>query len=404
MTTKAPPRLVFTLILLTAVSLMSFGMFLPSLGTMASEFEVGYETMTLSVSGYLAFTAILQLIIGPLADRYGRRPVLLASFVMFSLASIGCSVSNDFSAFLFFRVLQGSVITGAALSRAVVSDIAEPQKAASILGYIAMSMSLAPILSPAIGGIISEFAGWRANFWVYTGLGFALWFLIWFQLPETRQEKAVGRSTFITSYAQLLRSLHFWGYALLMALSLGAFYVFISGVPFVGAEQMELSQVQIGLGMGSITIGFLVGSFLSGKLSKSRELINMILLGRCVSTVGLTACLPVLLIGGVSPWNFFGGTLFVGLGNGLSMPSANSAVMFVRKDLSATASGLSGSIMVAMGAVLSAFTGVILKAQPSAITLTVVMLILSAASLLIAVWISRDLQKFSNLDVTDKSL
>lgn len=284
---------------------MSFGMFLPSLGTMAAEFEIGYETMALSVSGYLAFTAILQLIIGPLADRYGRRPVLLASFAMFSLASIGCSVSDDFTVFLFFRVLQGSVITGAALSRAVVSDIAEPQKAASILGYIAMSMSLAPILSPAIGGFISELAGWRANFWVYTGLGFALWLLIWFQLPETRQEKAVDRSSFMSSYTQLLRNLHFWGYALLMALSLGAFYVFISGVPFVGAEQMELSQVQIGFGMGSITIGFLVGSFLSGKLSTSRKLITMILLGRCVSTFGLTACLLVLLIGGVSPWSFF---------------------------------------------------------------------------------------------------
>jgi len=404
MTTKARPRLIFTLILITAVSLMSFGMFLPSLGVMASEFEIGYETMALSVSGYLAFTAVLQLIIGPLADRYGRRPVLLGSFALFSAASIGCSVSDDFATFLVFRILQGSVITGAALSRAVVSDIAEPQKAASILGYIAMSMSLAPILSPAIGGIISEFAGWRANFWVYTGLGVALWILIWFQLPETRKEKAVDRTGFLNSYAQLLRNVHFWGYALLMSLSLGAFYVFISGVPFIGAEQMELSQLQIGFGLGSITIGFLIGSFLSGKLSASRELISMILLGRCVSTIGLTACVLVLLIGGISPWNFFGGTLFVGLGNGLSMPSANSAVMFVRKDLSATASGLSGSVMVAMGAVLSAVTGVIVKAQPSAIALTALMLALSAASLLIAVLIRRDLHKSSRFEVTDKGI
>jgi len=387
-----------TLVLLTAVSLMSFNMFLPSLGVMAIEFGVGYETMALSVSCYLAFTAILQLVVGPIADRYGRRPVLLTSLVIFSVASIGCAFADDFPTFLIFRVLQGSVITGAVLSRAIVSDIAEPNRAASLLGYIAMAMSLAPILSPTIGGIISELAGWRANFWLYTGLGIALCALVWVQLPETSNGSSDDSTSFVQSYLELLVSLHFWAYALVMALSIGAFYVFISGVPLVAAEQLGMSQVQIGFGIGSITIGFLLGSFLSGRLSAAHDLNTMILLGRSVASIGLFACFLVLWAGCQTPWSLFGGTIFVGLGNGLTMPSANSAVMAVRKDLSATASGLSGAIMVAMGAVLSAVTGTIVKAQPNVITLVGAMMALSVASLVVAAWIARNLNDSSRYE------
>ena len=99
------PSLLFTLILLAAVPLLSLNMFLPSLGVMATDFQVGYDEMAFAVSGYLVFTALIQILTGPLADRLGRRPVLLVSLGVFTSASVGCALAQDYTTFLFFRVL-----------------------------------------------------------------------------------------------------------------------------------------------------------------------------------------------------------------------------------------------------------------------------------------------------------
>ena len=117
------PSLLFTLILLSAVPLLSLNMFLPSLGVMATDFQVGYDEMAFAISGYLVFTALIQILTGPLADRLGRRPVLLVSLGVFTCASVGCALAQDYTTFLFFRVLQGAIATGAALSRAVAHPL-----------------------------------------------------------------------------------------------------------------------------------------------------------------------------------------------------------------------------------------------------------------------------------------
>ena len=284
------PNIIITLTLLTAVPLMSLNMFLPSLGIMAQDFNVGYDTMTIAVSGYLIFTAVLQLLAGPVADRFGRRPVLMASLGLFAVASVGCALAETFSSFLFFRVLQGAVITASVLSRAVVSDVAAPKQATVILRYIGMAMSLAPILAPSLGGFLSDAAGWRANFWLYAATGIGLWAMVWIRLPETSGAQPLGASAFIKSYFELIKSLHFWAYTLIMAFSIGAFYVFISGVPLVAVEQLDMTQSQIGLAIGSMTLGFLTGSFLSSQLASRLAANTLILLGRSIATFGLLSC------------------------------------------------------------------------------------------------------------------
>ncbi len=125
-----PPKL-STLVLLTALSVLSLNMFLPSLSNMVEDLETDYALVSLSIAGYLAITSFLQLIMGPLSDRFGRRPVLLAGLVIFSFASLVCALATNIWVFLAFRLLQGAVISGAALSRAVIRDIAPEQEAAS---------------------------------------------------------------------------------------------------------------------------------------------------------------------------------------------------------------------------------------------------------------------------------
>ena len=383
---SSTPNIIITLTLLTAAPLMSLNMFMPSLGIMAQDFNVGYDTMAIAVSGYLMFTAVLQLLAGPVADRFGRRPVLLASLGLFAVASIGCALADNFSSFLFFRILQGAVITASVLSRAIVSDVAAPKQATVILGYIGMAMSLAPILAPSLGGFLSDAAGWRANFWLYAATGIGLWAMVWIRLPETSGAQPHGASAFIKSYFELIKSIHFWAYTLIMAFSIGAFFVFISGVPLVAVEQLDMSQSQIGLAIGSMTVGFLIGSFLSTQLALRLAANTVILLGRSLTVFGLLSCFVLIWTNILPPWALFGGAICAGLGNGLTIPSASSSILFDSKNQAASASGLFGAVIVVFGAVFSTITGVFIQAQPTALALIGLMLLLSLVAFGIAVW------------------
>lgn len=126
----SPPRM-FTLVLLTGLSVLSLNMFLPSLSNIAEEFQSDYALVTLSIAGYLGITAALQLIMGPLSDLFGRRPVLLVGMVIFILASLGCALATNIWSFLLFRMLQGVIISGWVLSLAVIRDMLPAQEAAS---------------------------------------------------------------------------------------------------------------------------------------------------------------------------------------------------------------------------------------------------------------------------------
>ena len=188
---------------------------------------------------------------------------------------------------------------------------------------------------------------------------------------------------------QLLTDRNFWAYTGIMVFGIGAFYMFVSGIPLVAAQELMMDQFEIGLGMGSITVGFLIGSFVSGKISARIVPETMILSGRVVATVGLLASACILWTGWISPWSLFGGTVFVGIGSGLTTPSASASAMFVRRELAASAAGLSGAVIVVFGAVFSATAGYVLKAYPYAIALVGLLLAATISSLAIAVWVSR---------------
>lgn len=386
-------RLVATLVLLSAVPLLSLNMFLPSLETMARDFRVSYDAMAWAVSGYLASTAIFQVCAGSLADKFGRKSILICSLCIFLFASIGCAVSGSYLAFLAFRIMQGSVLSGMVLSRAIVSDLFDRKRTAGIIGYIAMAMSVAPIIGPSIGGYLGDVAGWRAIFVIYFLLGIALLALVYFQLPETGGDVKHSERSIPGSLLELLFNSRFLSYTSIMALSTATFYIFITGIPLVASKQFMMSQTQIGLGLGSITVGFLIGSLLSGRLLEFCNSHAVLLSGRLAATFGLSICVCALWAGWETPMVLFGCTSLVGLGNGLTMPSASASVMFVRKDLAASASGLSDAAIVIAGAVVTAVTGYVVKAFPDAMALVGLMLPAAIVSLAISAWMSFNVQE-----------
>ncbi|MEX0276311.1 MAG: multidrug effflux MFS transporter [Ruegeria sp.] len=359
---QTPPSL-FTLIFATALSVLTLNMFLPSLAHMSEDFGVDYGLVNLSVAGYLAVSAVLQLIMGPLSDRYGRRPILLISMTIFVAASIACVMAESIWVFLGFRMVQAAVVAGPVLSSASIRDLYPPNEAASKLGYVAMAMALAPMLGPMLGGALDMLFGWRAGFVLYSVLGAGLLTLLWFDLGETNTNRSSTFAAQLKEYPHLFRARRFWGYALCAAFSIGGFFSFITGAPLVAAAWFDLSPAMLGLGIGIITGGFMVGNYITGRIAAHTKLTTMILMGRIVASTGPFIGLLLFIAGLGSVWVFFGSAICVGFGNGLTNANASAGVMSVRPKLAGSAAGLSGAMIVALGAVLTSMTGALVSPE-----------------------------------------
>ena len=256
-------------------------------------------------------------------------------------------------------MLQGAIICGWVVSNAAIRDMVPPRQAASLLGYLAMAWAVAPMLGPMVGGALDELFGWRANFWALFALGLGLLGLCWANLGETNRTPSPTIAKQFRAYPALFRSRRFWGYALCMAFSTGAFYAFLGGAPLVAVTLLGLSPAALGFYMGTITAGFVLGSFLAGRYGKRYPLTTVMIAGRVVACAGLVAGLGFVTAGLVNTVTLFGATMCVGLGNGLTMPSSSAGAMSVRPDLAGSASGLAGAMTVGGGALLSSATGAV---------------------------------------------
>ncbi|MGR3617505.1 MAG: multidrug effflux MFS transporter [Paracoccaceae bacterium] len=372
------PRL-STLVFLTAISVLSLNMYLPSLAQIADDLNTSYGIANLSIAGYLAITGALQLIMGPLSDRYGRRPVILVGLVLFLAGSILAAIAPTIELFLVARVLQAAVISGLALSRAVVRDIVPADEAAGMLGKIGVAMALAPMLGPTIGGFLGDAFGWRSVFWLYAALGLAMLFLTYFDLNETNENQSASFAAQFRDYPQLFGSRRFWGYSVCLTFSTGGFYCYITAAPLVLPSEFGLGPSMLGVTMGVISLGFMAGNFVSGRLVMKFGLTHVMLAGRLLTVfgVGLGAVSFAFGFGGLTL--LFPTIISVGFGNGLSIPTGNAGTMSVRPHLAGSASGVSGALVVAGGAMITGLTGTILNQDSGAISL--LLLILGIASL-----------------------
>jgi len=378
-----PPRLL-TLILLTGLSVLSLNMFLPSLTQIAATFKADYAVVSLAIGGYLAVSAVLQLIMGPLSDMIGRRPVILAGLGIFTAASVGCYLAADIWVFLGFRMLQGAVISGMVLSRAVIRDIAQPQEAARLLGQVGTAMALAPLLGPVLGGVLDEVLGWRANFAAFALMGAVMLVICWRDLGETNFTRANSFGAQFRSYPELVRNGLFWAYCACLVFSVGGFYAFLGGAPQVGEAMFGLTPALLGVGMGSISGGFMLGNYLTGRLSRRFAILQMVIAGRWLATLGPLLGIVLFWAGLAHPAVMFGAAMFVGLGNGLTLPGANAGVMSVAPRLAGSASGLSGALTVAGGAALTGMTGAMVSGSWGVYALLGMMFATSALGLVAA--------------------
>ncbi|KPF48179.1 hypothetical protein IP87_07940 [beta proteobacterium AAP121] len=384
-----PPRLI-TLTLLTGLAAVAFNMILPSLPSMARDLAARESVTALAVSGYMLASAFFQLTLGPLSDRWGRRPVMLTALGVFALASLGCMLADNVLVLLVCRVLQAVVIAGAVVSSAAIRDQYSATESAAKLSLIASAMAVAPMLGPMFGGMLDVTLGWRSVFALYAGLAGVLLVVAWLDMGETRAPGLPAPRW--ADFLALAQAGRYWAYVLCTAFSVGAFYVFVTGVPYVATAVWGLSPAEVGLGVGSITGGFLVGAAVSARQGRRLGPGVLLVTGRVVSVVAMALAAALYLAGLSHPLALFGLTLFVGLGNGLTLPNANAGAMSVRPALAGTAAGLSGAISMVLGALLSTLTAVVIEHSRSPGVLLLLILgctLASLAAALVAVRLER---------------
>jgi DHA1 family bicyclomycin/chloramphenicol resistance-like MFS transporter len=383
---STPPHII-TLVLLSGLAALAMNVFLPSLPNMAAWFDTDYRIMQLSVSLFLVMNAVLQLGLGPISDRFGRRPVILGAVAIFVLATVGTLFAPTAEIFLAFRMCQAVSVAGIVLSRAVIRDMVDEAQSASMIGYVTMGMAVVPMIAPTFGGLLDELFGWQASFVLMLVCGIGVLALAWADLGETANTRPTSFRDQMRGFPELLTSRRFWGYCAAASLGSGAFFAYLGGAPFVGTEVYGLSPALLGLYFGAPAVGYALGNYLSGRFSVRAGINRMMLWGAIVNAAGMAALFVTQLLGLATAELFFAFFVFVGLGNGMLLPSATAGMLSVRPHLAGTASGLGGAFMIGGGAALAALAGVVLVPGSGALPLIVIVLATSLAAVVAILYV-----------------
>jgi DHA1 family bicyclomycin/chloramphenicol resistance-like MFS transporter len=216
---------------MTALAPLSLQIFVPALPAIQATFGVTVGTAQLVLSLSILANAFATLGYGPLSDRFGRRPVVLGGLVAFIAGSIMCTLAPDIGTLIAGRIIQAmGAAAGMVLARAMVRDLYDRERAASVIAYLTMAMVVAPMLAPTIGAVLADFVGWRSIFTGLTVVGIVM--IVWCasRLIETRASHAGGR--LLTGAGALLASPQFLAYTLQMAFSIAVFFAFVAGAPY----------------------------------------------------------------------------------------------------------------------------------------------------------------------------
>jgi len=388
---------------LASISALAMNSFLPSLPNMAEHFGSSTALMGLSVGVYLGTSAIFQILVGPLSDRIGRRTVSLWALIIFIVVSISCVYAPNTFVFMFLRALQAIAACTFVVARAIVRDTTETQESGSKIAYISMGTAICPMFGPALGGLMDGWFGWEANFWFIGGLGLFILIIAYFDLGETVPENTQGFRQQFSEYPELLLSRRFWGYCLASAFGAGAFFAYLGGGPFVGSIVYNLSPEMLGLYFGAPAIGYFFGNFLSGRFTIRFGIDAMILWGLWIIFAGLSLSMVCSYLGYGTVETFFGFMIFVGLGNGLTIPNATAGMLSVRPHLAGTASGLGGAMMIAIGAALSTLAGAFLVPGSNEMPLLMLMWLSSLSGVAVIIYVRQRNKRLKNLSNTGSS-
>jgi DHA1 family bicyclomycin/chloramphenicol resistance-like MFS transporter len=389
MSTLSPVRApsLAILIAVTALSPLSLQIIVPTMPALQLVFDTSVARVQLTLSLYLAGFALAQLAYGPISDRFGRRPTLLAGLALFIAGSAVCLMAPTIEWLIAGRILQAvGGCAGMVLSRAIVRDVYGRDQAASMIAYITMGMVVAPMLAPALGGVLKDAFGWWSIF-AFTGcIGVLIALMTAVSLNETHRERGTvtDLADMLRSFAILLRMPAFNGYAFQVAFTGTAFFAFVGGAPYVMVNILGRTATEFGLFFITNAAAYMAGNFIAARYSARAGGDRMITIGTTLSLVGAAAMTVVMISGYLTAETLFGCMAVISVGNGLSQPNGRAGAISVDPNRIGAASGLSGFLQMGLAALVSYAIGLVLAANP--LPLGLAMLGLSVLAFTVHQW------------------
>jgi MFS transporter, DHA1 family, multidrug resistance protein len=386
---KFPVWLPALLGFMTAVGSVSIDMYLPAFPAIARELGDIRGGAQMTLAAFFIGLAIGQLVFGPLADRAGRRAPLLAGMSLYTLATIGCALSTDLASFSVFRFM--AALGGASsivIPRAVVRDLATGQSAARMMAQLMLVMGLSPILAPALGGFILQWAGWRSIFWFQAAYGIANLAMVWLFLPDTLEPERRVRHGFISvlqRYIMVGRDRSFLPAALTVGFSSAALFAYLGGSPQVFETGFHVSPVLYGCIFGLNGFALIMGSQLNGRVIMARFGLDRTLTGAVRVMFAATIYLALIALTGVGGLAGILAGLFVVLGSlGFVFPNGTVAVMARHHANAGVAAALTGTFQFSLGAVSGMLVGELSDSTPRA--MAVIMVVAASCVMLCNRW------------------
>jgi DHA1 family bicyclomycin/chloramphenicol resistance-like MFS transporter len=384
-----PWRLLALLIAMAGVGSLSLNILVPALPGLATKFAADPASVQLAVSLYLMGLAAAQLVFGPLSDRFGRRPVVLAGLALATLASTAAIFAANIASLVVARIAQSlGASTGQTIGRAIIRDLYDREHAASMIGLVTSVVVLMPMVAPLIGGILDTLFGWEAIFVFAAGVSFTIFAWAALALPETRSVSALPNweGHFRTDLAALAASPRFFGYALCAGFGSAPFFSFLGGAPHVVVTLLGHTSAEYGLWFFIPSMGFMAGNFAVSRLTARFGIDALIWWGIALTIVG--CLLNVLVYVALPGWEMatiFLPQIVIGFGNGLLLPTSVAGAVSIRPQVAGTASGATGFIQMAIGAAAAQLGGYVTAHASGAMPMLLLMLMFGVATA-VAVW------------------
>ncbi len=381
---RTPLSLIALLVAMSGIGSASLNILVPAIPGLVAKFATDAASVQLTISLYLMGLAVAQLVFGPLSDRFGRRPVVIAGLAIATLASTAAIFATTIGGLIAARVAQSlGASTGQTISRAIIRDLYERERAASMIGLVTSVVVLMPMMAPLVGGILDTLFGWASIFIfvaVFTGTVF-VW--AWLALPETRKFSTApgGNGRFLPDLKALASSPKFFGYALCTGLGSAPFFSFLGGAPHVAVTMLGRTSAEYGLWFFLPSFGFMAGNFIVSRLSGRYTIDQLIWAGIVATIMGcLISIVAYIAFPGWEMVTIFLPQIIVGMGNGLLLPTSVAGAVSIRPQVAGTASGLTGFIQMMIGAVAAQLSGHVIGHASSAMPMLLLMLFFGVAT------------------------
>ncbi|PXW55627.1 multidrug effflux MFS transporter [Chelatococcus asaccharovorans] len=344
---------------LTFSATLAMHIFVPALPQAARDLDAGVGAMQLTISLYIFGLAVGQLIYGPIADRFGRRPTLIMGLCIYVVAGIAAAVTPSADALIVTRLFQAmGGCVGMVLGRTIIRDISSAQDAVRSLALVNLFITVGPAIAPLIGGALTSTVGWRFIFVALALFGVMnIMFTVWI-LPETRRAGGDNSgATLARNYRSLLTSPAFLGYAIGGGCATTSMYAFIGVAPFIFINELGRPAYEVGLYLALLVGGIWIGSIVVSRLIMRMPIRSLLIGGNLISLVAAFMFLGVVVSGHLTvSWAV--GLMFVFLfGVGFAAPTAVTQAVSVNQKVVGSASGLYGFAQMSVGALCAALAG-----------------------------------------------